>query len=38
MMLYSFTGIDHVQLAAPKTSEDEARHFFGSILGMEEIP
>ncbi|GAB3063215.1 VOC family protein [Virgibacillus ainsalahensis] len=37
-MLYSFTGIDHVQLAAPKASEDEARHFFSSILGMEEIP
>ncbi|WP_059105341.1 VOC family protein [Shouchella shacheensis] len=37
-MLYSFTRIDHVQLAAPKASEDEARNFFSSILGMKEIP
>lgn len=38
MMLYSFTGIDHVQLAAPKGSENEARNFFSGVLGMEEIP
>lgn len=37
-MLYSFTGIDHVQLAAPKGCEGEARKFFGDILGMVEIP
>ncbi|GHH99445.1 glyoxalase [Neobacillus kokaensis] len=37
-MLYSFTGIDHVLLAAPKGSENEARHFYNGILGMEEIP
>ncbi|MUV37754.1 Lactoylglutathione lyase [Lentibacillus sp. JNUCC-1] len=37
-MLYSFLGIDHVQLAAPKGSENEARRFFKGILGMEEIP
>ncbi|WP_174615492.1 VOC family protein [Virgibacillus ihumii] len=36
-MSYTFTGIDHVQLAAPKGSEDEARNFFSNILGMEEI-
>ncbi|HET7579572.1 MAG TPA: VOC family protein [Bacillales bacterium] len=36
-MLYSFTGIDHVQLAAPKGCEDKARRFFGDILGMKEI-
>jgi len=31
-------GIDHVQLAAPPGSEDKARHFFGEILGMPEMP
>ncbi|ALM27428.1 MULTISPECIES: VOC family protein [Bacillus] len=34
----NFLGIDHVQLAAPKGSEEKARLFFGEILGMEEIP
>ncbi|TYR78265.1 glyoxalase [Priestia megaterium] len=33
----NFFGIDHVQLAAPKGSEEKARLFFGEILGMEEI-
>ncbi|GIN91157.1 glyoxalase [Siminovitchia terrae] len=37
-MLYSFTGIDHVQLVAPKGSENIARGFFNGVLGMEEIP
>lgn len=37
-MAFKFTGIDHVQLAAPKGSEEEARRFFVEILGMEEIP
>lgn len=36
-MNHSFYGIDHVQLAAPTECEDEARRFFGDILGMEEI-
>jgi catechol 2,3-dioxygenase-like lactoylglutathione lyase family enzyme len=31
------SGIDHVQLAAPPTSEDAARAFFGDVLGLEEI-
>ena len=29
--------IDHIQLAAPKGCEPAARHFFGSLLGLEEI-
>ncbi|WP_085522465.1 VOC family protein [Tuberibacillus sp. Marseille-P3662] len=37
-MSYSFSGIDHVQLAAPRGSEDESRRFYGDILGMKEIP
>ncbi len=31
-------GIDHVQLAAPPGCEEEARGFFGGVLGLEEIP
>ncbi|MED5019185.1 glyoxalase [Paenibacillus chibensis] len=37
-MSYSFTGIDHVQLAAPEGCEAEARAFFADLLGWEEIP
>src|SRR3954463_12359908 len=29
-------GLDHVQLAAPPRCEDEARAFFGGLLGLEE--
>jgi catechol 2,3-dioxygenase-like lactoylglutathione lyase family enzyme len=36
-MSFKFKEIDHVQLAAPKGSEDDARKFFGEILGFEEI-
>jgi len=37
-MSYQFTGIDHVQLAAPVGCEEEARAFFNGILGWSEIP
>ncbi|CAM3240484.1 VOC family protein [Brevibacillus invocatus] len=30
-------GLDHVQLAAPVGCEEEARRFFGSLLGMAEV-
>jgi catechol 2,3-dioxygenase-like lactoylglutathione lyase family enzyme len=30
-------GIDHVQLAAPPDCEQEARRFFGELLGLEEV-
>jgi len=30
-------SLDHVQLAAPPGSEDEARRFFGELLGLEEV-
>ncbi|SCA84034.1 glyoxalase [Bacillus glycinifermentans] len=33
-----FSGIDHVQIAAPKGSENECRQFFSNVLGMREIP
>jgi hypothetical protein len=31
------TDIDHVQIAAPKGCESEARRFFGGLLKLEEI-
>ena len=34
----SVLGIDHVQLAAPSGREDEARAFYGGLLGMVELP
>ncbi|PWI56710.1 glyoxalase [Sulfoacidibacillus thermotolerans] len=37
-MPFSFHGIDHIQLAAPKGCESEARHFFSNILMWQEIP
>ena len=32
------TGIDHVQLAMPAGREDEARRFYGEVLGLPEQP
>ena len=34
----AITGIDHVQVAAPPGCEDEARAFYGGLLGLEELP
>ena len=31
-------GLDHVQLAAPAGCEEEARRFFGELLGLRELP
>lgn len=35
---FRFVGIDHVQLAAPRGCEEEARAFYAGLLGMDEIP
>jgi catechol 2,3-dioxygenase-like lactoylglutathione lyase family enzyme len=32
------TRLDHVQLALPPGGEDRARHFYGEVLGIPEIP
>jgi catechol 2,3-dioxygenase-like lactoylglutathione lyase family enzyme len=32
------TGIDHVQVAAPPGCEEEARAFYGGLLGLVELP
>ncbi|GAA0328714.1 VOC family protein [Bacillus carboniphilus] len=36
-MGFLFKSIDHVQLAAPKGSEEKAREFYQGILGFQEI-
>ncbi|REK75965.1 glyoxalase [Paenibacillus paeoniae] len=36
-MSYVFAGIDHVQLAAPEGCEEQARAFFGGVLGWPEL-
>lgn len=36
-MSFSLLKIDHVQLAAPKGSEDLARQFYSDVLGLKEI-
>jgi catechol 2,3-dioxygenase-like lactoylglutathione lyase family enzyme len=33
----SITGIDHVQVAAPRGCEQAARDFYSGLLGLEEI-
>lgn len=35
---FHFIGIDHIQLAAPKGCEREAREFWGEKMGLNEIP
>ncbi|QQE79816.1 VOC family protein [Alicyclobacillus sp. SO9] len=37
-MSFQFTGIHHVQLAAPEGCENTARQFFGELLGWSEVP
>lgn len=32
------TGLDHVQLAMPPNQEGRARDFYGSLLGLKEVP
>jgi catechol 2,3-dioxygenase-like lactoylglutathione lyase family enzyme len=37
-MEFSFAGIDHIQVAGPKGCEEEARKFYGRLLGLKELP
>jgi catechol 2,3-dioxygenase-like lactoylglutathione lyase family enzyme len=37
-MSFIYTGLDHVQIAAPTGCEEQARHFYGELLGMVEVP
>lgn len=34
----SILGLDHVQVAAPRGCEEDARRFYGDLLGLEEMP
>ncbi len=33
----NITALDHIQLSLPKGAEDEARRYFGNLLGLTEI-
>lgn len=35
--MIEIVGIDHVQLSMPAGGEDEARRFYGEILGLREV-
>lgn len=37
-MRFDWIEIEHVQLAAPSGCEEEARSFYGELLGLSEIP
>jgi catechol 2,3-dioxygenase-like lactoylglutathione lyase family enzyme len=37
-MRSAIVGLDHVQVAAPAGCEEQARRFYGGLLGLEEIP
>ena len=37
-MAIGIIAIDHVNVIVPKALEDVAKHFYGSVLGLEEIP
>jgi catechol 2,3-dioxygenase-like lactoylglutathione lyase family enzyme len=36
-MSFTYTGLDHVQIAAPAGCEEQARQFYGELLGMTEV-
>ena len=37
-MAIGIITIDHVNVVVPKSLEDATKHFYGSLLGLEEIP
>ncbi len=36
--MIAYAGLDHVQVAAPRGCEAEARAFYGAALGLPEVP
>jgi catechol 2,3-dioxygenase-like lactoylglutathione lyase family enzyme len=36
--MIAYTGLDHIQVAAPRGCEEAARAFYGEALGMPEVP
>ena len=37
-MAIGIVQVDHVNVVVPKSLEDEAKRFYGSVLGLKEIP
>jgi catechol 2,3-dioxygenase-like lactoylglutathione lyase family enzyme len=37
-MPMTIVGLDHVQVSITPAGEDAARHFYGEVLGMPEVP
>lgn len=37
-MALTVTEIDHVQVMVPAASQETAKHFYGAVLGLQEIP
>jgi catechol 2,3-dioxygenase-like lactoylglutathione lyase family enzyme len=37
-MAIGIVKIDHVNVIVPKTLEDAAKHFYGSVLGLKQLP
>ena len=37
-MRFELTQIDHVQVTVPSASEGASKHFYGTVLGLEQIP
>lgn len=35
--MHPFSAIDHVQIAMPRGGEEQARAFYGELLGMKEV-
>src|SRR5438034_11793902 len=33
-----FTRVDHVNITVPRSAEAAAKHFYSSVLGLEEVP
>lgn len=37
-MTHPFAGFDHIQVCCPPGCEDQARTFYGGVLGLDEVP
>ena len=37
-MPLQLTALDHIQLAMPPAGEEDARRFYGDLLGLREVP
>jgi len=37
-MIIEITELNHVNVTVPKSAEEAAKHFYGSVLGLRQIP